>query len=285
MNLCDYNEMQTLLQRAGFHFSKSKGQNFLTASWVPERIALESGLDKNTGVVEIGPGVGCLTEQLSRAAGRVLAFELDEKLRPVLALTLAPYDNIELIFGDVMRADLRRAVEEHLSGLRPVLCANLPYNITTPVLKKIFEARCFDTVTVMVQREVAERMCAAAGDKDYGAFTLLTQWYAQPELCFTVGAECFVPRPKVTSAVVRMKMRPRPPVDIDEAALFRVIRGAFNQRRKTLANALGGLFGKEETKAAIAACGFAETLRGETLNLQDFAALTRALERENSREI
>ena len=280
MNLCDYHEMHALLQRAGFHFSRSKGQNFLTASWVPERIAIESGLDKNTGVVEIGPGVGCLTEQLSKAAGRVLAFELDEKLRPVLAETLAPYDNIELIFGDVMRADLRREVAEHLGALRPVLCANLPYNITTPVLKKIFEARCFDTVTVMVQREVAERMCASAGDKDYGAFTLLTEWYAEPELCFTVGAECFVPRPKVISAVVRLKMRAEPPIDIDEAALFRVIRAAFNQRRKPLTNALSGLFGKEQTKAAIAACGFSETVRGESLSLRDFAALTRALETE-----
>ena len=280
MNLCDYNEMRSLLQREGFHFSKSKGQNFLTASWVPERIALESGLDKNTGVVEIGPGVGCLTEQLSKAAGRVLAFELDEKLRPVLDVTLAPYDNIELIFGDVMRADLRREVTERLGGLRPVLCANLPYNITTPVLKKIFEARCFDTVTVMVQREVAERMCARAGDKDYGAFTLLTEWYAEPELCFTVGAECFVPRPKVTSAVVRMKMRTEPPMDIDEAALFKVIRAAFNQRRKTLTNALSGLFGKEQTKAAIAACGFSETVRGESLSLRDFAALTKAISGE-----
>lgn len=280
MNLCDYNEMRSLLQREGFHFSKSKGQNFLTASWAPERIALESGLDKNTGVVEIGPGVGCLTEQLSKAAGRVLAFELDEKLRPVLDVTLAPYDNIELIFGDVMRADLRREVTERLGGLRPVLCANLPYNITTPVLKKIFEARCFDTVTVMVQREVAERMCASAGDKDYGAFTLLTEWYAEPELCFTVGAECFVPQPKVTSAVVRLKMRAQPPMDIDEAALFRVIRAAFNQRRKTLINALSGLFGKEQTKAAIAACGFSETVRGESLSLRDFAALTKAISGE-----
>lgn len=277
MNLCDYHEMRSLLQKAGFQFSKSKGQNFLTASWVPERIALESGLDKNTGVVEIGPGVGCLTEQLSKAAGRVLAFELDEKLRPVLDVTLAPYDNIELIFGDVMRADLRREVAERFGGLRPVLCANLPYNITTPVLKKIFEARCFDTVTVMVQREVAERMCARAGDKDYGAFTLLTEWYAEPELCFTVGAECFVPRPKVTSAVVRLKMRAEPPIDIDEAALFKVIRAAFNQRRKTLTNALSGLFGKEQTKAAIAACGFEETVRGESLSLRNFAALTRAI--------
>lgn len=274
MNLCDYNEIQGLLRQTGFHFSKGKGQNFLTAAWVPERIAETAELDKNTGVVEIGPGVGCLTERLSRRAGRVAAFELDEKLRPVLEKTLAACGNVDIVFGDVMKTDLRRETEKRLEGLRPVLCANLPYNITTPVLKKIYLARCFDTVTVMVQKEVAERMCARAGEKDYGAFTLLTQWYARPALCFEVGAECFVPRPKVTSAVVHMKMRPAPPLDTDEAALMKVIRAAFSQRRKTLSNALSGVYGREEAKTAIAACGFSENVRGETLELADFAALT-----------
>lgn len=277
MDSCDYNEIRALLSQAGFRFSKSKGQNFLTASWVPERIAERAGIDRNTGVVEIGPGAGCLTQRLARLAGKVVAFELDGRLRPVLSRTLEPYDNIDVIFGDVMRADLRRETEERLGGLRPALCANLPYNITTPVLKRIFEARCFDTVTVMVQREVALRMCAAAGDKDYGAFTLLTQWYARPELCFTVGAECFTPRPKVTSAVVHMKMRAQPPVAADEAALFRIIRAAFNQRRKTLSNALGGLYSRETAQKAAAACGFSPDIRGEALSLADFAALTEEL--------
>jgi len=275
MDLCNYREIQALLAATdGFRFSKAKGQNFLTARWVPERIAEESGLNRNTGVIEIGPGVGCLTEQLALRAGRVIAFEVDELLRPVLARTLAPYDNIEVVFGDVMRRDLRRETEENLAGLRPVLCANLPYNITTPVLTQIYEARCFETATVMVQKEVADRICAHAGQKEYGAFTLLTQWYGEPELLFTVGPECFMPQPKVTSAVVRITMRKTPPVDAEEKALFRVIRAAFNQRRKTLVNALDGVCGKENARAALAACGFSENVRGEALTLADFAALT-----------
>lgn len=277
MDLCDHKQIQALLSAEGFQFSRAKGQNFLTARWVPERIAEACGLDRQTGVAEIGPGVGCLTEQLALRAGKVVAFEVDERLRPVLARTLAPYDNIEVVFGDVMRRDLPKEVALSLPGLRPVLCANLPYSITTPVLTKIFEARCFESATVMVQREVAERLCACPGEKEYGAFTLLTQWYAQPELLFTVGPECFVPRPKVTSAVVRLTMRTKPPVQAEEKALFRVIRAAFNMRRKTLVNALDGVCGKEKARAALAACGFSETVRGEALSLADFAALTNVL--------
>ena len=278
MDLCSYNDIQQLLAATdGFRFSKSKGQNFLTARWVPERIADESGAAGDAGVIEIGPGVGCLTEQLAMRAAKVVAFEVDELLRPVLARTLAPYDNIEVVFGDVMRADLAREVADSFGGLRPILCANLPYNITTPVLTHIYEARCFDSVTVMVQKEVAERMCAAPGQKDYGAFTLLTQWYAEPELLFTVGPECFVPRPKVHSAVVRMRMRKTAPFPVEEKALFRLIRAAFNQRRKTLVNALDGVCGKQTARASLAACGFSETIRGEALSLADFAALCNAV--------
>lgn len=261
------------MQAEGFHFSKAKGQNFLIEKWVPARIADACGLDGHTGVVEIGTGVGCLTEQLALRAGKVLAFEVDELLKPVLARTLAPYDNIEVVFGDVMRRDLQKEIEASLPGLRPVLCANLPYSITTPVLTKIYESKCFETVTVMVQREVADRMCARPGQKDYGAFTLLTQWYAEPEMLFTVGPECFVPRPKVTSAVVRLAMRKAAPVECDERLLFRLIRAAFNMRRKTLLNALDGVCGKEKAREAILRCGFSETVRGEALSLAEFAAL------------
>ena len=274
MDLCNYDEIQSLLAAEGFHFSKAKGQNFLTARWVPERIAEESGAGPDTGVVEIGPGVGCLTEQLALRAAKVTAFEVDDRLKPILARTLAPYDNIEVVFGDVMARDLGEEVRACFPGLRPILCANLPYNITTPVLTKIYESRCFEAVTVMVQREVALRLCASPGEKDYGAFTLLTRWYGEPELLFDVGPECFVPRPKVTSAVVRITMREEPPVETDERALFRLIRAAFNQRRKTLLNALDGVCGKEKVRAALAACGFPETIRGEALSLADFAALT-----------
>ena len=277
MDLCDYKQIQALLQAEGFHFSKAKGQNFLVEKWVPARIADVCEPDGHTGVVEIGTGVGCLTEQLALRAGKVLAFEVDELLKPVLARTLASYDNIEVVFGDVMRRDLRKEIEASLPGLRPVLCANLPYSITTPVLTKIYESNCFETVTVMVQREVADRMCAHPGQKDYGAFTLLTQWYAEPELLFTVGPECFVPRPKVTSAVVRLTMRKTAPVDGDEKLLFRLIRAAFNMRRKTLVNALDGVCGKEKAREAILRCGFSETVRGEALSLAEFAALANAI--------
>lgn len=280
MDLCNYNQIQAMLQANGFRFSKSKGQNFLTASWVPERIAEEAGLDRATGVVEIGPGVGCLTEQLALRAGKVVAFEVDELLRPVLGVTMHPYNNVDVVFGDVMRRDLRAETAERLAGLRPVLCANLPYNITSPVLTQIYQARCFETVTVMVQKEVALRMCAAPGDRDYSAFSILTQWYAQPELLFDVGPGCFVPQPKVTSAVVHMTMRPAPPAACDEKRFFSLVRAAFNMRRKTLVNALAGVCGKEEAAQAIAACGFAPTVRGEALSIQDFAALANALSPE-----
>ncbi len=277
MDLCDYGQMRALLEDAGFRFSKAKGQNFLTAAWVPERIADEAGLGPGHGVVEIGPGVGCLTAQLARRAEQVLAYEVDETLRPVLARTLAGLDNIEVLFADVMRRDPAADAAQLLPGLRWSVCANLPYSITTPVLTKLYQARCFESILVMVQKEVARRMCAGAGEADYGAFSLLTQWYARPELLFEVGPECFVPRPKVHSAVVRLAMRRTPPEDVDEAAFFRVVRASFNQRRKTLVNALDGVCGKERARQALAACGLEEHTRGESLSLAAFAALTRAI--------
>ena len=277
MDLCNYNEMRALLADAGFHFSKAKGQNFLTARWVPERIADEAELGPGDGVVEIGPGVGCLTEQLARRAEKVLAYEVDTALRPVLARTLGELPNVEIVFHDVMDQDLAADTAQKLAGLRLHVCANLPYSITSPVLTKLFQARCFESMTVMVQKEVAQRMCASAGQSDYGAFSLLTQWYADPEILFTVGPECFVPRPKVTSAVVRLTMRKQPPADVDERAFFQVVRAAFNQRRKTLVNALDGLCGKERAMAALERCGFDSRVRGEVLSLADFAALANAV--------
>ena len=281
MDLCNYGLMKALLAETGFHFSKAKGQNFLTARWVPERIADESGLGPGDAAVEIGPGVGCLTEQLARRAERVLAYEVDQALRPVLARTLAGLENVEVLFADMMDRDLAADCEAMLPGLRRHVCANLPYSITTPVLTKLYRSRCFDTVTVMVQKEVARRMCAGAGQSDYGAFSLLTQWYAEPEILFEVGPECFMPRPKVRSAVVRLDMRASAPAAVDEAAFFRVVRAAFNMRRKTLANALDGLYGRERAGGAIALCGFDSHIRGESLSLADFAALTNALENKS----
>lgn len=279
MDLCDVRQVEALLARHGFRFSKSKGQNFLTASWVPERIAECSGADAGCGVVEIGPGFGCLTEQLSLRAEKVLCYEVDEALRPVLAVTLAERENVEILFADALRRDIAADIREHLPALRPLLCANLPYNITSPVLTKLLEAQCFESLTVMVQKEVAERIAARPGTAQYGAFSILAQWYSEPELLFEVGPECFVPRPKVTSAVVRMIPRNEPPAQVDEKALFRVVRAAFNMRRKTLTNALDGLCGKERAAEALRACGLDERVRGEVLSLAEFAALTNEIEK------
>ena len=277
MDLCSYEQMRPLLQAAGFRFSKGKGQNFLTAAWVPERIAESADLGPGDGVVEIGPGVGCLTRELAGRAGRVLAYEVDRALEPVLAATVGDLPNLEVVFSDVMKRDLAEDTAEKLPGLRLSVCANLPYSITTPVLTKLYQAGCFERILVMVQKEVARRMCAEAGDGDYGAFSLLTAWYAEPELLFDVGPECFVPRPKVRSAVVRLTMREAPPARVDEAAFFQVVRAAFNQRRKTLANALEGVCGRETAAKALTACGLDPQVRGEALCLAEFAALTNAI--------
>ena len=278
MDLTDYNEIRALLQRHGFRFSKSLGQNFLTAAWVPERIAEAAGLDEQTGVLEVGPGVGCLTEQLSLRAGKVLAVELDKALKPVLAETLAGRDNVELLFGDVLKQDLPALVKEKFPGLRPVICANLPYNVTTPLLTAFLEAECFETVTVMIQREVARRICAPAGTADYGAFGLFVQWHCETELLFDVPPSCFVPQPKVTSSVIRLTRRGEKPFAVeDEQLLFRVIRAAFNQRRKTLSNALTaglGELSKEQAEAILQNCGFDPRIRGETVDLEGFVKIS-----------
>ena len=278
MELTNYNEIRALLDRHGFRFSKSLGQNFLTAAWVPERIAEEAGLDEQTGVLEVGPGIGCLTEQLSRRSGKVLSVELDKALRPVLAETLAGRENVELLFGDVLKQDLPRLVEERLPGLRHVLCANLPYNVTTPLLTAFLEAGCFETITVMIQREVARRICARAGTADYGAFGLFVQWHCETELLFDVPPSCFIPQPKVTSSVIRLTRRAAPPVQVrDEKLLFRVIRAAFDQRRKTLPNALSaGIEGldKEQAARAVEEAGFDVRIRGEAVDLGGLATIS-----------
>ena len=204
IDLCNPGELKALLVRHGFHFSKAKGQNFLIQSWVPQQIVQEAGVDRSCGVLEIGPGVGPLTQQLCLAAGKVLAVELDRSLEPVLAETLGEFDNLELLWGDALKLDLGALVRERFPGLRPMACANLPYYITTPVLAALLEAKCFQSVTVMVQKEVAQRIAAPAGTSAYGAFSVFCQYYARPELLFDVPPNCFLPQPKVISAVLRM---------------------------------------------------------------------------------
>jgi len=281
MELTNYPEITALLRRHGFRFSKSMGQNFLTATWVPERIADESGVTAADGVLEVGPGIGCLTEQLSLRAGKVLALELDRRLEAVLAETLSGRDNVDVVFADARKADLPALCREHL-GERPwKVCANLPYNVTTPLLTAFLEAGCFESVTVMVQKEVAERICARPGTGAYGAFTVLAEWHAERELLFTVPPHCFVPQPKVTSAVVRLTRRDVPPAPVeDEAFFFRVVRAAFNQRRKTLPNALSAALpelSRDALAEAMESVGLSPQLRGEALSLLQFAALSHAL--------
>lgn len=284
MNLTDYRDITALLQRHGFHFSKSLGQNFLTAAWVPQQIAAESGIEKTDGALEIGPGVGCLTAELAKTAGRVTAIELDERLRDVLAETLADFDNVSVVFADALKADLPAVCAETLGNRPWKVCANLPYNVTTPLITAFLEAGCFESVTVMIQKEVAERLCAAPGTGEYGAFSVLVQWYAESRLLFDVPPHCFVPQPKVTSAVVRMDRRAAPPAQVDdEKFFFRTVRAAFAQRRKTLSNALRSGFSeldRADIASAMEEALLPPAVRGETLSIMQFAALSNALLRK-----
>ena len=281
MDLCNITEIKALLARHGFHFSKAKGQNFLTAAWVPERIAEEAGVDETCGVLEVGPGVGPLTKQLCRRAGKVVAVEVDTSLQPLLAETMAGCNNLEILFRDILKTDIPALVQEEFAGLRPMACANLPYYITTPILAALLESRAFSSVTVMVQKEVAQRICAPAGKSEYGAFSVFCQYYAEPRLLFDVPPSCFIPQPKVTSAVLTLPTRSAPPCDVaDEKLFFRVVRASFAQRRKTLLNALSSGFSelsKAELAEIIGGCGFAPTVRGETLDIPAFAAIANAL--------
>ena len=281
MELCDSNVIRALLERHGFHFSKSLGQNFLIDASVPADIAATSGADKTCGVLEIGPGIGPLTQELCRAAGKVVSVELDSALLPVLEETMAEFDNFTLIPGDIMKLDIPALVDREFPGLTPMVCANLPYNITTPVLTALVRAGRFRSITVLIQKEVAERICARPGTAEYGAFSVFMQYYTEPEKRFDVPNTCFLPRPKVTSAVLHCRVRETPAVAVNNEELFhRTVRGAFALRRKTLVNSLAGGFGelsKAQLTAAIEAAGLRPTVRGETLTLTEFAALTDAL--------
>ena len=283
VNVCDIEVMKPLLAVHGFHFSKAKGQNFLIAPWVPESIARESGVEKDVGVLEIGPGIGPLTQQLSLRAGKVCAVEVDERLKPILDITLEGCDNVEILWGDVLKQDIPALVQEKLGSLRPMACANLPYYITSPILTALLEAECFQAVTVMVQTEVAQRIAAQPGTADYGAFSVFCQYYAQPELLFDVPPHCFLPQPKVTSAVVTLRVRQERPWDIDDPALFfRVVRASFAMRRKKLSNGLASGFpelGKRGAEEVLSACGFDANVRGETLGIPEFAAIARQIQR------
>ena len=275
-----------ILQEQGFRFQKRYGQNFLLDAKVPERIVEAAGIDEESRVLEIGPGIGTLTQYLACYAKQVLAIEIDRNLFPILGKTLADWDNVEVVEGDVMKLDLPSLLAEKLAGGAIRVVANLPYYITTSILMKLLEENLpVESITVMVQKEVADRMCAVAGDPDYGAFSLAVRYYSEPEICVNVPPNCFIPRPKVGSAVIRLTVRPesqRLKVS-DPGQMFRIIRAAFGQRRKMMRNALENSqdlsYTREEIRSAIAAGGFPETIRGEALNLEDFARLTDILEK------
>ena len=280
MNLCDRRTIEELLTRHGFRFAKSMGQNFLIEGWVPRDTAEVCGADEHCGVLEIGPGIGPLTQQLCRRAGKVVSIELDERLYDVLGETMGEFDNFTLVKGDAMAVDFPALVAQHFGGLRPLLCANLPYNITTPVLEKCIFSRCFDSITVLIQKEAAERICAKAGSPDYSVFSLQMQYYTDPQIMFEVEPDCFFPAPKVTSAVLHCPVRKTPPVEVvSEQALWRTVKGGFTLRRKTLANSLQSAYpySKEQLTEVIVSCGLSPTVRGEKLTLEDYARLTNAL--------
>lgn len=283
MNLCNLQEIKTLLRHHGFHFSKSLGQNFLIQAWVPEQTAKASGAEPGVGVLEIGPGIGPLTQKLAALAEKVVSVELDQSLLPVLEETLADYDNVEIISGDILKLDLRSLCERSLSGLSWIACANLPYNITTPVITALIESRCFSAITVMIQKEVALRICAAPGTPDYGAFSVFCQYHADCHLLYDVPPQCFYPEPRVMSSVIRMDLRHVPPAEVENPGLFfRVVKASFAQRRKTLLNGLNSVFAsvysKEELGEMIEACGLSKSIRGECLGIPEFAQLAKKLE-------
>ena len=288
LNVCDIQVMKPLLAEHGFHFSKAKGQNFLIAGWVPESIAEDAGVDDTAGVLEIGPGIGPLTQQLCLRAGKVCAVELDNRLKPILELTVGEFSNLEILWNDVLKLDVPALVKEKFSGLRPMACANLPYYITSPILTALLEAECFESVTVMVQKEVAQRIAAKPGSADYSAFTVFCQYYAEPELLFDVPAHCFLPQPKVTSAVIQLRTRKERPWQIDDVdVFFRTVRASFAMRRKKLSNGLASGFpqlGKDGAADVIAAAGFDANVRGETLGIPEFARIANEIARRLRRD-
>ncbi len=281
MNLCDRDEIRALLGRHGFHFSKSMGQNFLIDPAVPAAIAEASGADSTCGVLEIGPGIGPLTAELAQRAGKVVAVELDRALLPALAETMAPFPNVEIVPGDVLKLDLNALAAEKFSGLTPMVCANLPYNITPPILEKLALTDCFRAVTVMIQKEVAQRLCAPQGSGQGGAFSLFLQYRMETEYLFDVPPEKFLPPPKVTSAVIRCVRRDRPAVAVaDEAIFFRCVRGGVLRRRRALAHALSAALNgvsRQQVQQALAECGLPADVRGERLTLEEFARLSENL--------
>ena len=271
-----------VLQKYDFVFQKKFGQNFLIDSHVLDKIVSAAGITKDDFVLEIGPGIGTMTQYLAASARKVFAVEIDKALIPILEDTLKEFDNVQVINQDILKVDIKKLAEEHNDGKPIKVVANLPYYITTPIIMGLFESQVpIDSITVMVQKEVADRMKVGPGTKDYGALSLAVQYYAEPYIVANVPPNCFMPRPKVGSAVIRLTRHEKPPVEVaDEKLMFRLIRASFNQRRKPLANGLNNSpelsYSKEEIQQTIEKCGFKAGIRGEALTLKDFAKLANA---------
>ncbi len=285
--LSDIGTIKSILSRHGFSFSKALGQNFLVNPNVCPEMARLSGAGEGVGVIEIGPGIGVLTAELAKLADKVVSIELDKRLLPVLDETLAGFDNVTIVNGDVMEVDLRKLIEEEFEELDVVVCANLPYYITSPVIMKLLEERLpIRSITVMVQKEAAQRITAPLGTRAAGAVTASVSYYAEAKTLFKVSAGSFMPPPKVDSAVIRLDIRPQPPVSVsDEALMFSVIRASFAQRRKTILNSLSNSLhlGKGDVSAALEKAGVSPTARAEQLTLGEFAAVANALHENNGK--
>lgn len=278
MNLADINSIKSLLGAHGFSFKKSLGQNFLINPEVCPAMA-RAACDGNTGVLEIGPGIGVLTEQLSKVAKKVVSIELDNRLEKLLNVTLKDCDNVKIIFGDAMKLDLRKIIEENFSDCQKVsVCANLPYYITSPIVMMLLESKLpIDNITVMVQLEAAERLCAQVGTREAGAVTASVTYYAEKEILFDVGRESFLPSPNVDSAVIKLSVRKEPPINVtDEKKFFRLVKACFAQRRKTLVNTVSNTLNidKNTLRSALNDIGLSDTIRGEQLTMEQLAQLS-----------
>lgn len=279
-NLSNSSTVKELLHRHGFTFSKALGQNFIVNPGICPKMAELSGA-KGIGVIEVGPGIGVLTAELAKLAKRVVCIELDTRLLPVLAETLAGYDNVTVINDDVLKVDLRALIEKEFAGMEVVVCANLPYYITSPIVMSLLEARLqVRAITVMVQKEAAARLCAKPATRDVGAVTIAVRYYSEPRVLFTVSRGSFMPAPEVDSAVIRLDVHQTPPLPVkDEKLFFRVVKAAFGMRRKTISNALTGVRGltKEQVQAMLASANIPPTYRAEQLTMEQFAAIADAI--------
>ncbi|WP_028543458.1 16S rRNA (adenine(1518)-N(6)/adenine(1519)-N(6))-dimethyltransferase RsmA [Paenibacillus taiwanensis] len=273
-----------IIRKHGFSFKKSLGQNFLIDMNVMRRIVQSADLDEHTGALEIGPGIGALTEQLAKQASKVAAVEIDQRLIPILADVMEPYNNVSVVHGDVLKVDLQALFQEQFAEMDKVsVVANLPYYVTTPIMMKLLEERLpLKNIVVMIQKEVAERMAASPGGKEFGSLSVAVQYYSEPEIVCTVPPTVFIPQPNVESAVIRLKVRDKPPVEVnDESRFFEVVQASFTQRRKTIWNNLkarySGDIGIDQLQTALETAEIDPSRRGETLSLEEFARLSEAI--------